>query len=179
MEARDAEVYQFPALLDAPFDAKGFGVVVVLALESLVHKLLREVGVEGLRQGGELRQLGERLDARYDRYVDASLSCRLDVADELLVVEEHLRDHILRSGIHFSFQPVQILLEVRRLLVLLGVASHSVVERLDRRFYRRAVHELAAVEVVDLLLQLQGVAVSILHGLEYVLVLGFVATQHQ
>ena len=26
VEARDAEIYQFPALLDAPFDAKGFGV---------------------------------------------------------------------------------------------------------------------------------------------------------
>ena len=77
------------------------------------------------------------------------------------------------------FQILHIHLQIRRLLVLLGIAGHTVVELPARTLDRRAVGKEALIELLHLSDQVSRVGMSAWGGYETAVLLGLVATQQQ
>ena len=155
------------------------GVVVGLALQRLHGELLREVAAEHAWHYRQLRELCKRLDAWYDWYGDAHLARFLYEAEVFPVVVEELRHGVVGTHVLLHLQILQVHLHVQRLLVLLGVARHAVVELLAGVLYRRAVVEEALVEAVHLLDEVGGVSVSARCGHKLTIVASLVAAQQQ
>ena len=149
------------------------------SLQRLHGELLREVAAEHARHYRQLRELCKRLDARYDWYGDAHLARFLHEAEVLTVVVEELRHGVVGTHVLLHLQILQVHLHVQRLLVLLGVARHAVVELLAGVLYRRAVVEEALVEAVHLLDEVGGVSVSARCGHKLTVVARLVAAQQQ
>lgn len=107
-----------------------------------------------------------------------SARAALDKVEVLLVVEEHLGYHIRGTGIDFGFEVSQVGFGVGGLVVFLGVAGHTVGEGRGEG-HVRPVEKVSLVEAVDLLLQVDGVGVSLGRGGEAGLVFGLVAPQNE
>ena len=117
---------QVPALHGAPFASYAVaGVAVVPVGLDFERQLLGDVDREGLRQQAYLAVAGERLEAWYYGHLDAGGAALVAEIVEAAVVEEHLGDDVVGPGVHLLLQHQDVVLEVRRFEVLLGVGSHS------------------------------------------------------
>ncbi|MGY4367588.1 hypothetical protein ACVW1A_003653 [Bradyrhizobium sp. LB1.3] len=103
----------------------GLGVVVE-ALE-LRGEPIRHGGAGAGDEGSRLLEIVHGHDARHNRDVDAAGADAVEIAEVEIVIEEHLRDRSGRTRIDLGLQRVDIIVEVARLGVLLGV-------RRDRHF---------------------------------------------
>ena len=135
--------------------------------------------MESLRHDGQLRQLGEGLDARYEGHRHASLATLLHEIEILRIVVEELRDGILRSHVLLHLQVLYVHLQVGRLFVFLWIARHAEAERMSGMLHLRSVHEEAAVEVVHLLDEVSRMCMSARCGGVHTVLLGLVATEKQ
>ena len=73
---------------------------------------------------------GQRLQPGDDGNTDSSLAAFVPEGVEILVVEEHLGDDVVRAGIDFLLEVQYIRLDVRGLEMLLGIGSDSYAEAL-------------------------------------------------
>ncbi len=171
-------LFQLLSLGGAPLYAHLPGGVVVAAGSQCAGQWLGQVDVEYLGQHRQLVGRGNGFQSRYDGYGDAFGPAALDKVEVLLVVEEHLGYHIRGAGIDFGFEVSQVGLGVGCLVVFLGVAGHTVGEGRGEG-HVRPVEKVSLVEAVDLLLQVDGVGVSLGRGGEAGLVFGLVAPQNE
>ena len=96
----------------------------------------------------------------------------------LIVVEEHLRDDILRTVFDFFLQPIDVRVEVGSLLVLFGIARHAIGEFMGAgMLLHGSVQEVALIETVDLLLQFRSMRIALLAGHESVFMFRLVPPQ--
>ena len=170
---------QFATLLRGPLDTQQAGVLVRLTLHDLPCQRLRDVAVEGLGHHCQLTQFRHRLDARDDGDGDTHLPRFLHKLEVFLVVEEQLGHGILRPQILLLLQILHVHLQVGRLLVLLGITRHTIVERLARPLDGRAVGKETLVEALHLPDQVGGMRMSARCGHETAVLLRLVATQQQ
>ena len=170
---------QFTALLHAPFHTQLRHLLVRLQLASLVSQGGRDVHMERLRDDTDLIHLRQRFDAWDDRDGDAHLSGHLHKLEVLPVVEEQLCHRILRTQILLLFQHLQVKLQVRCLVVLLRIASHTILERLTWHLDVSSVEELPRIEPVDLFNQLRSMTVSTLLRHKTLLIRRLVTPQNQ
>ena len=96
-----------------------------------------------------------------------------------LVVEKHLRHHILRALANLLHQVLHVRVQVHGLLVLLGIARHAVGKGCGRRVAHRAVNQATFVEAVHLSAQVDGMLVAAGVGRVPVFTPCTVAAQHQ
>jgi hypothetical protein len=61
---------------------------------------LRNLRVKVLGQQAEVALSLQNLDSRDDGHLNADISALVDKVEEVLVVEEHLRDDVVRPGFH-------------------------------------------------------------------------------
>ena len=135
--------------------------------------------MEGLGHNGQLRQLGQWLDARNDGNGDAHRPRLLHEREVFIVVKEQLGHAILRTKILFLFQILHVALQVRRLLMLLRIAGHTVVEGLARVLDGCAVGKEALVETLHLLNQFRGMGMASGGGYKTTVLLGLVTTEQE
>lgn len=171
-------LFQLLSLGGTPLYAHLPGGVVVAAGSQCAGQRLGQVDVEYLGQHRKLVGRGNRFQSRHDGYGDAFGPAALDKVEVLLVVEEHLGYHIRGTGIDFGFEVSQVGFGVGGLVVFLGVAGHTVGEGRGEG-HVRPVEKVSLVEAVDLLLQVDGVGVSLGRGGEAGLVFGLVAPQNE
>ena len=90
-----------------------------------------------------------------------------------------MRHGVPGSQVLFLFQVFHVHLHVGRLLVLLRVSRHAILEFLARVLYRRAVYEESLVEAVHLRRELGGVRPAACCRGEHLVVFRLVAAQQQ
>ena len=170
---------EFLALLRRPLHAQRPGIVVGLAFHHLPGQCLGDVAVEGLRHHRQLREFRKRLDAGDDGDGDAHRPCLLHKGEVFLVVVEQLGHGILRAQVLLLLQILHVHLQVRCLLVLLGIAGHAVVKRLAGSLDGCTVGEETLVEAFHLPHQVRRVGMSPGRRNEAAVLLRLVATQQQ
>ena len=135
--------------------------------------------MECFRHDSQLRELGKRLDTWDNRNRNAHLPSLLHEVEVFSVVKEQLRHGILRTQVLLLLQVLHVEFQIGSLLMFLGIASHTILEGNARFLDGSAVYEESLVESVDLLYQLRRMCVSVLDGLECLIVFRFVASQQQ
>ena len=149
MYGRETVFQEFSTLLDSPFDAKLIGIFGSLSLVHQADKFLRNVNVEGSRKHVNLLFRRDGFEARNNGNVDASLSAELDKREELLVVEEHLSDDIVRSSLHFPPKILDVALQIGCLEVLLRIACNTDAEVGCKPLLYCRVEILATIQVAN------------------------------
>ena len=89
-------------------------------------------------------RIGDRHDAGNHRRRDADLAAFFDEAPIGVGVEEHLRDRVIGTGVHFGREGAQIVLRAARLRMHFRVAGHGDVE-MRAGFLADEAHQIAAV----------------------------------
>ena len=170
---------ELTTLFCGPFDSQLPGILVGLTLHDLPGQRLGDIAVERLRHHRQLTQFRHRLDAGDDGDGDAHCPGLLHKSEILLVIIEQLGDRILRAQILFLLQILHVHLQVRRLLVLLGIAGHAVVEFPARPLDGCAVGEEPLVEALYLPDQVRRMRVTAGRRHKPAVLLRLVATQQQ
>ena len=86
----------------------------------------------------------------YDGHIDAQRTAFVDKGKELLVVEKHLGDDVVGSGIDLGFEHFKVVIERGRLHVFFGVSGHSDAKVGGGSVFEAVVEVAPAVEGGDL-----------------------------
>ena len=133
--------------------------------------------MEGLGYHRQLCEFCHRFDARDNRNGNTHRTGFLHKLEVFLVVVEQLGHGILCTQLLLLFQILHVHLQVRRLLVLLGIAGHTVVELPAWTLDRRAIGKEPLVKLLHLSDQFRRVRMSARGGHETAVLLGLVTTQ--
>lgn len=123
--------------------------------------------MEGAGQRVELAQGGDGLEAGNDGHGDAGLAAGGLETVEGCVVEEHLRDHIVGTGINLALEVFDVGLEVGGFVVFFGIACHADAETMVGGLdLYVGVEVVAVVEVADVGYELVGMCKAVGLGQE-------------
>ncbi len=179
MEAGYSVRDEVAALVDSPFYAHLFHVVVSLAAAEFFAQGKWEVAAEGLGHRGELCEFRKRFQTGDDGDGYSGLACLLHESVELLVVVEQLGECHLGASSFFVQQDADVTLQIGRFLMLLGVGGNAELKGGALDFHRGAVGKESIVEAVYLVYQFYGVGVAAWCGLIHRLLFRFVASQDE
>ena len=140
---------EFAALLDGPLDANLIGGIGGLCLTELTDQCLRNVNMERTGQQVNLTLAGDRFQAGNDRDSDACLAQPVDKAEITVVVEEHLGNNIVGTGLYFLLQIQDVGIEIGGLVVFLSIGGHTDTEVGVQTILHRGVEVTTLIEAMD------------------------------
>src|SRR5476649_778009 len=85
----------------------------------------RHLGTAQARHLGDALEVRDRNDAGHDRHRDAALGGMVAEAQEIVGIEEELRDAAVGAGIDLALEIIEIALDALRVRMLLGVARDA------------------------------------------------------
>lgn len=179
MQAGRAILFQLFRLLDAPFDTRLQAPLGIFGRLYGLDQVFRQVDVEDAGDGIELIQLGERLQARHDRHIDADFPAAGHEFEVFFVVKKHLGDDIVGAGIDLGLGLQQVEVKVRRFEVLLRVAGHADAEIRPHAILDIVVQVSALIHIDDLFDQVDSEVVAALFRNELTLELPRIAANGQ
>ena len=177
MYGGETVIEEVAALLDGPVYACLIGIFGGLCLLQKADERLRNVNVKASRKQVNLLLRRDGLQAGDDGNGDASLSAEVNKAEELLVVEEHLRHDIVRSSLYLLSEVLNVGLKVGGLEVFLGISSHTDAEVGGKSLFDRRVEICAAIQVANHRDEFRTVAEAVGFGYEMLLSWQRIASQ--
>ena len=149
MYSGEAVIEEVAALPDGPVYACLIGMFGSFRLLQKADERLRNVNVKASRKQVNLLLRRDGLQAGDDGNGDASLSAEVNKAEELLVVEEHLRDDIVGPCLHLLLEALDVAFQVGCLEVFLGISSHTDAEVGGKSLFDRRVEICATIQVAN------------------------------
>ena len=169
MYGGEAVLEEVAALADSPVDACLVGVFGCAGLLQEADEGLRNVNVERARKHVDLLLRRDGFQSGDDGNVDAGVPTEFDKAEEAVVVEEHLGDDVVGSGLHLLLEVMYVALQVGGLEVLLGIGCHADAEVGGKSVLHRRVEVLAAIQVADHADEFRAVGEAVGFGCEVLL----------
>ena len=144
-----AVLQKLAALLDGPVDTQFVGILGCLCFFHQADEFLRNINVERTRKQVYLLARREGFQTRNDGNGDTCFATHVNEAEELLVVEEHLGDDIIGSGLDLAAQMLDVGVEIGSLEVLLGIGCHTDAEVRCKSALDGWVEILSAIQVAN------------------------------